>query len=84
MEAGVVDSGAVAAEHGDGVRRRAAAGPLDTGHLAPVRAGSNRTERLYSLPLTRRVVHGSTSRSQGRVWMASEKLFINFFWCFDH
>jgi len=62
VEAGVVDSGAVAAEHGDGVRRRAAAGPLDAGHLAPAQAGlePNGTpadefvrERFYSLPLTR-------------------------------
>jgi hypothetical protein len=45
MEAGVIDGGAVAAEHGGGVRRRAAAGPLEAGHLAPVQADSNRTER---------------------------------------
>lgn len=35
VEAGVVDGGAVAPEHGDGVRGRAAAGPLEAGHLAP-------------------------------------------------
>lgn len=35
MEAGVVDGGAVAPEHGDGVRGRAAAGPFEAGHLAP-------------------------------------------------
>jgi len=33
MEAGVVDCGAVAAEHGDGVRGRAAAGPFEACHL---------------------------------------------------
>lgn len=33
MEAGVVDGGAVAAEHGNGVRRRAAEGPLEACHL---------------------------------------------------
>jgi len=33
VEAGVVDCGAVAAEHGDGVRGRAAAGPFEACHL---------------------------------------------------
>ena len=33
MEAGVVDCGPVAAEHGDGVRGRAAAGPFEACHL---------------------------------------------------
>jgi len=33
VEAGVVDGGAVAAEHGDGLRGRAAAGPFEACHL---------------------------------------------------